>query len=349
MADLFKPGGPHKIQRTGPDQYSMSIALPTDAQGMLARECPSLTCSPAYFKVKPGTGITKGQEQAFCPYCAHKAEPNDFTTKAQLKYAEELVTSEAMEGIDRMFKEALGLGPSGKKTFGGGLLTMEMSYNPGTKSAVWRPFEEVLQRDLTCPKCSLDHSVFGIATWCPDCGSDIFLTHVSKEYQVVRLILSDVDNRRERLGDRVAVRDIENALEDCVSIFEAVLKTMTRRFLRVAHSSEDTEEILRKRVGIKYQSIPLAAEVAFQQFSFPLFGSLKSEEQEDLKLIFEKRHPITHNLGIVDKKYLEKVASGELEGRDIRVFPEEIAKAIDLCLKVLADFYPKVFPAAIPL
>lgn len=68
-----------------------------------------------------------------------------------------------------------------------------------------------------------------------------------------------------------------------------------------------------------------------------------------LKLIFEKRNPITHNLGIVDRKYLEKVASGELEGRDVRVSVEEVSQAIELCLKVLNDFYPKVFPSATPL
>ncbi len=229
------------------------------------------------------------------------------------------------------------------------LLTRSLSYKPGSKPPVWRPYEEVLRRDLTCPKCGLDHAVFGIATWCPDCNSDIFLTHVSKEYHVVRLILSDVDNRRERLGARVAARDIENALEDTVSIFEAVLRAMTRRYLNVTFSSEETEEILKKRVGNKYQSITLGGEVAQQEFGIPLFSALSSDEYEVLKLIFEKRHPITHNLGIVDRKYLEKVASGELEGRDVRVSVEEVTQTIELCHKVLNDFYPKVFPSAISL
>jgi len=81
--EIFREGGLHNIKRTGPDQYSMNVSLPTDSDGMLARECPSDTCSPAYFKVKLGTGITGGQTEAFCPYCAHKDEPGDFHTKAQ--------------------------------------------------------------------------------------------------------------------------------------------------------------------------------------------------------------------------------------------------------------------------
>ncbi|MGA2622539.1 MAG: hypothetical protein ABSF91_01675 [Bacteroidota bacterium] len=349
MSDLFRPGGPHNIKRTGPDKYTMSISLPKDPDGMIARECPSDACSPAYFKVKKGTGITGGQTQAFCPYCYHKDEPKNFTTKGQIQYAKQVATREALDGVDRMINDAFDLGPSGEKTIGGGFLSMKISYKAGSRSPIWQPYEEVLRRDLTCPKCTLEHAVFGIAIWCPDCGADIFLTHVSKEYEVVRLILSDVENRRERLGARVAARDLENALEDTVSIFEAVLRAITRRHLRATLSFEETEEILKKRIASKYQSITLAGEVAQQQFNIPLFSALNSDEHEVLKRIFEKRHPITHNLGIIDRKYLEKVASGELEGRDVRVSIEEISQAIDLCLKVFNDFYPKVFPLAVPL
>ena len=349
MSELFKPGGPHNIKRIGPNQYSMSIAVPKDADGMIARECPSALCSPAYFKVKPGTGVTGGQTEAFCPYCHHRDEPNNFTTKAQIEYAKQIARQEAMNGVDQAIKNALDLGPSGEKTIGGGLISFTISYKPGQRPHIWRPFEEALRRDLTCPKCTLDHAVFGIATWCPDCGSDIFLVHVAKEYQVVKLILSDVENRRARLGARVAARDIENALEDTVSIFEAVLRATTRRHLRAALSSEETEETLRKRIANKFQSIALAADVAQQEFGISLFSALDSDEYETLKLIFEKRHPITHNLGIVDRKYLERVASGELEGRDVHVSVEEVSQAIELCIKVLSDFYLKVFPSALSL
>lgn len=349
MSELFQSGGPLNAKRTGRETYSMSISIPKDADGMIARECPSQTCSPAYFKVKPGTGITSGQTEAFCPYCSHKDEPGRFTTKHQVEYAKELVTREVQNGFDRMIKDTFELGPSGERTIGGGFLSLKISYKPGSRPPVWRPFEEVLRRDITCPKCTLEHAVFGIATWCPDCGSDIFLTHVSKEYQVVRLVLGDVDNRRERLGARVAARDLENALEDTVSIFEAVLRAMTRRHLKVALSIEETEEIMKKRIGNKYQSITLAADLAQQEFGIPLFSVLGSDELDTLKLVFEKRHPITHNLGIVDRKYLERVTSGEIEGRDVRVSAQDVSQAIDLCLKVLNDFYPKVFTSSLPL
>jgi DNA-directed RNA polymerase subunit RPC12/RpoP len=347
--ELFKRGGPLNITPTGRNTYSMKVDIPRDAQGMIARECPTSSCSPAYFKVKPGTGITGGQTKAFCPYCSHKDEPSNFTTKGQIEYAKGIVTREALNGVETMIREGLGLDASGQRTIGGGFLSSNISYKSGQRPHIWRPFEDVLRRDLTCPKCTLEHAVFGIAIWCPDCGSDIFLTHVSKEFDVVKLILGDVENRKERLGPRVAARDIENALEDTVSIFEAVLRAITRRHLKLSLSSEETEEVLRKQVANKYQNISFAADVANEQFGVQLFSSLNKEELEALRNTFEKRHPITHNLGIVDRKYLEKAVSGELVGRDIHVSAEEVSESIELCLKVLNDFYPRIFGSAIRL
>lgn len=348
MSELFKTGGPHNIRRVGSNEYSMSISIPTDSDGMVARECPNPDCSPAYFKVKPGTGL-QGRNEAFCPYCSKKDEPANFMTRRQMEYAKQVATREALNGLDRVINESLDLGPSGEKTIDGGLFSLKISHKSDSRPPVSKPYEEVLRRDLTCPNCGLDHSVFGIATWCPDCGSDIFLTHVSKEYHVVRLVVADEDSRRERLGALVAARDIENALEDTVSIFEAVLRAMSRRHLLATLPPDDVEDVMKKRVANRFQNIELAASLAQEIFHIPLFSALSAEEISALKAIFEKRHPITHNLGIVDRKYLEKVASGELEGRDVRVSPEEVSRSIDLCLKVLNEFYSKVFPSAVSL
>jgi len=89
--NLFKEGGANSVKRTGPDEYTMSISIPSDEDGRRARECPNDNCSPGYFKVKGVTGITEDQETAFCPYGRHEEEPSDFITKEQIRYAEDLV------------------------------------------------------------------------------------------------------------------------------------------------------------------------------------------------------------------------------------------------------------------
>jgi hypothetical protein len=344
---IFKEGGPHKITRSGQDEYTMRVQIPTDADGLVGRECPDSSCSPGYFKVKLGTGITEGQVEAYCPYCRQADEPSGFTTKAQVEYAKDVVLREAEKGISNAFENALDLGPSGKKRFGKGPISMEISYQPGHLLPVRPPIGEELRRDVTCPKCGLEHAVFGLANWCPDCGSDIFLVHVDKEFEVVRNMLGDIERRHKQLGARVAVRDVENALEDLVSIFEATLRAMTRRHLKnTGISDEDLEDLLRKRIGNKYQNIQLAAEVSEHELGVELFGGCDKGEVEAFRLTFEKRHPITHNLGVVDRKYLEKVRSGELEGRDVPVTVEEIKSAITFSSRVLQKLHSHLFTPA---
>ena len=291
---LFKEGGEHRIQDLGNDQYSMTISIPADEDGRMARECPSSECSPGYFKVTSGTGITDGQSVAYCPYCRHEAEPNDFSTQEQIRYAKDMALREAHKGVNDMVRNALGLGSSGKKKLGGGFLSMEISYNPGSLPYVHRPFEDEVRRDVICPHCTLDQTVFGLATWCADCGEDIFLTHIEAELAVTRLMLEDVERRQTQLGKRVAAKDIENCLEDAVSIFEAAMRVIVRRAMTVRGDSADQIESSFKKLGNAFQNIDRTQKELCSMFSQdPLEGAIS----EKLKSAFEKRHPITHNLG----------------------------------------------------
>ena len=337
MTELFREGGPNRTRRLPDGKFEMNIRIPTDADGLLGRECPTDECSPAYFKVKPGTGLT-GQERAFCPYCRSEAAPKEFTTKGQLKYAHDTVAAEASQGVRRMLGEALGLDASGRRRYGGGLVSLEISIDKRPERTVFPPFEDELRRDLTCPTCTLEHAVFGLATWCPDCGRDIFLAHVDAEIAVVRRMVEAVDSRRRELGARVAARDLENALEDAVSIFEAVMKALLRRYLRGKGSEEEIEKSLRR--GASYQDPVSAA----QGFKIVTGVDLDAMQVAELAAAFSKRHPIAHNLGVVDRRYLERARSGELQGREIHVTAGEIEQSLCLVESILRDAHDRLFP-----
>jgi len=340
---LFEEGGPLRITPTGPDQYTMSITIPPDELGFIGRECPNNACSLAYFKVKLGTGVTEGQVVAYCPYCRHADEPSDFATKEQIRYAKDTVIQEAHKGISGVIEEAFGLGPTRKKKIGGGLISVEISYKPGTLPPLRRPLEEELRRDITCPRCGLEHAVFGLAIWCPDCGSDIFPVHVRAEYEVIKKMLRDIPRRREMFGARLAARDIENALEDSVSLFEAVLRAVTRRKMRENGHTDAETDTLMKKIGNGYQSIARATNLCQELLDIDLTSGISEEEAEFLTTVFEKRHPITHNLGILDRKYLDRVRSGELEGRDIPVTTEEVERSLDLSLRIIINLHEVLF------
>lgn len=322
---LFKEGGEHQIQDLGNDQYNLTISIPADESGRMARECPNQECSPGYFKVTPGTGITDGQVVAYCPYCRHEAAPNDFSTQEQIRYAKDMVLREAHKGVNNLIRDTLGLGASGKKKLGGGFLSMEMAYKPGTLPYVHRPFEDEVRRDIICPHCTLDQTVFGLATWCADCGEDIFMTHIDAELAVTRLMLEDVERRQDQLGKRVAAKDLENCLEDAVSIFEAAIRAIVRRAMSIRGDSLELIEALFKKLGNAFQNIDRT-----QKELYSMFGKnpLEGEISDKLKSAFEKRHPITHNLGVIDRKYMEQAREFAQEGREVRLTRDEITEVL---------------------
>lgn len=341
--ELFEEGGPHQIKRTGPDRHEFKISIPLGEDKMVGRDCPEDVCSPGYFRIKLGTGLTE-QSDSYCPYCRHKDAPTKFTSQAQGEYAKAIAIGEAKKGIQRMLSQGLGLGPSGKKTISGGLISLNMELKMSPPSAAPRLIEEELRRDIVCPNCTLSHSVYGLAAWCPDCGKDIFLTHVEAEMQVVQMMLGDLDRRRQQFGARVAARDIENALEDAVSIFEAILKVIARRqLLARGLQLAEVDEILAKKIANRFQNIATASEVYQREFGVNLLDCLSEQQRESLAATFEKRHPITHNLGIVDAKYLRKARAGELQGRDVRVTSLDVQTALGLASVVLTATYRKLF------
>jgi hypothetical protein len=342
---LFREGGPYKIRQTGRDNYSMTIPLPTGADGRIARECPSPNCSPGYFKVKSGTGIVDGQTVAYCPYCRGAEAPNNFATKGQVEYAKQVMMREAHEGIGNMIRECLDIGSTGRRTIGGGLLKIELSMKQGSRPSVRRPFEEGLQRAILCPSCGLDHAVFGLAVWCPDCGSDVFVSHVRAEIEVVKTMLRDIPRRQEELGPRIAARDLENCLEDVVSIYEAVLRALFVRNLRTRGLAEqEIHSSLARRVANRFQNVRLAAEIISRELDMALYDGMADDEIQQLSATFEKRHPITHNLGVVDRKYLERMCTVEKEGAEIFVTAAEIEWAIEAAMRVIVSLHSRLFP-----
>jgi hypothetical protein len=323
---IFEEGGPHKIRRVGDEKVEMSISIPSDAGGRTARQCPDPNCSPGYFKVKFGTGITSGQETAYCPYCRHSAAPDAFITSEQRRFAKDVLLEEAQKGFQAMLGEAFSGSRSGRRSPGGDFLSIDISFKPGKIKTARRPFEDEVRRDVVCRHCTLDHTVFGLATWCPDCGQEIFLQHVAAELAVVRAMLGDVDRRESLLGMRVAAKDLENCVEDAVSIFEASLRAMVRRALLQRGESIDDVAARMKRIGNAFQNVARTQQVLSELFKLDLAGAV---DWSGLSASFEKRHPIAHNLGVVDRKYLERAQQYEAEGREVRISPEEIGSLLD--------------------
>jgi hypothetical protein len=106
-------------------------------------------------------------------------------------------------------------------------------------------------------------------------------------------MLGQVETRTKELGRRVGARDIENALEDTVSIFEAVLKFIARRHLSdkgmPATEIEDTfrqpENSPAEKYGARWLKFT-APQPSFRRFSRALTtGRSRRSRSEQAKMI----------------------------------------------------------------
>lgn len=147
------------------------------------------------------------------------------------------------------------------------------------------------------------------------------MTHVAAELAVTRIMLGDVGRRESILGKRVAAKDLENCLEDTVSIFEAAVRAIVRRGMAAKKMARDEIDGRLKRFGNAFQSVPRTRDALADLFGIRIQdASVWSEVSH----AFEKRHPIAHNLGVIDRKYLERARENEQEGREIRITASEI-------------------------
>jgi hypothetical protein len=121
-----------------------------------------------------------------------------------------------------------------------------------------------------------------------------------------------------------------------VSIFEASMRIIMRRAWARTRSPEEADETL-KRLGNALQNLDRASTIVKDALGIELLDGVSTQFVDAAKMGFEKRHPITHNLGVVDRKFLNRVRSGESLGRELRVLPDEVYRRSNSFRKLSND------------
>ena len=102
------------------------------------------------------------------------------------------------------------------------------------------------------------------------------------------------------------------------------------------------EEKLRRHRNA-FQNPERAAEILRDELGVDLFGSIGHEGEDAVSKIFQKRHAITHNLGVVDRKYLEHGSATGGLGREVPLTAEEVGRTVDHVGRVLTGIYKGLY------
>jgi hypothetical protein len=294
------------------------VSLPTDESGYLGRECPNAGCK-GYFKIVPGTGLS-GLTDCHCPYCGHTAAQSEFATPDQIKYAKSIAVREITDAAVKDLK-SLEFDIRPKGAFGVGL---SMKVKPGRQHPIHRYREKALETHVECAGCTLKYAVFGVFAYCPDCRQHNSLQILGKNLELVAKMLDMTATADAEVAERL----IGNALEDCVSAFDGFAREICR-----VHAAKSCDPAKAEKVS--FQNLEGAKRNLTGLFGFDLAADLTVEEWKAAVRGFQKRHLLSHKMGVVDGEYVRK--SGDTEGvvgRKINVDAEEVRELVRITGKL---------------
>lgn len=317
------------------------VPLPTDEDGMVGRECPRDDCAPRYFKIalreetSPDASIERSAEESkdntlYCPYCGYQADTQEFTTPDQLEWLRSLIVRDMVRTIQGSFKKAFGSSRSTR----GKLFSVRLSYKPGRLPSVRHYAEKKLKRIVKCDECGNEYAVYGIAIYCPRCGRGNLHVHLKRSVEIIRTLLDMKTDVERQGGSEAGYHLLGNCLEDCVSLFEGVLRVIYSQALRRFVSTEARQQKL-SDLRNSFQNLSRAENIIRSDLGWGLLDNVLQSERDFLEVQFAKRHVITHNLGLVDERYRALAQNWQQPGQDIEINAQDVARLLSIVEAIL--------------
>jgi len=330
--DIFHDMKKYRTGKTEDGKDSFSIPLEKDQDGMIGRECPNDECQPKYFKISttiPDEMASKASEfsqiDLTCPYCGTSANMQQFHTESQMEWVKSMIFRDVSKTFQNMMGKAFRPTSSSPK----GMFSISVSFKPGSLPSVRHYVEEELKRTVICDACSFNYAVYGISFHCPLCGEGNLLQHLNRSANIIRVLIEECERIAREKGADVGRQMIGNALEDVVSLFEAFLKQIYQYEIKKRFNKEDAESRITK-IKTNFQRLEGAELFFSRDLALGLFAECSQENKLFLQEQFLKRHVITHNLGLIDVKYIEKARVYEKQGNELEITPADVLKALEI-------------------
>lgn len=299
----------------------ISVPITPDEVGFTGRECPKAACE-GYFKIVLGTGLEGDGLPCHCPYCGHTDDHDEFWTQEQRRYAE----SVAMRQISEAFLKDLKSFEFDHKPRGSFGIGLSMKVEPGPPVPIHHYREKELETTIVCSNCTLRYAVYGVFAFCPDCGQHNSLQILGANLEVVRKMLALAENHNGDLREKL----IENALEDCVSAFDAFGRELCR-----VHANRTSIPASMNRM--QFQNL-VYARSELQTVGVEVAAAITTKAWKQALMLFQKRHVIAHKLGVADQEYVNRSGDPDaMPGRKIRVNRSEVTELRNMLQTVAED------------
>ena len=292
------------------ETVSFSIPFEPDEEGFFGRECPE--CE-SYFKIVLGTGLKGEGLPCHCPYCGHVDSMDQFWTQDQIEFAKSYALQQAGQLVYDELKK-LEFNHKAKGPFGIGI---SMKLERGSPIPIQYYREKRLETKIVCDNCGLHYSVYGVFAYCPDCGQHSFLEILNKNLEVITKMADLAESLDEEMKEKL----IENALEDCVSVFDGFGRSICTVYASKARDPERAKKV-------SFQDLARAKNAMKSLYGIDISTCVSSAEWTSAIRSFQKRHLVAHRMGVVDAEYLEKTGDADAKvGRKVSISTEDIEAA----------------------
>lgn len=313
----------------------VSISVPLDDKGLYDRECPNPECGGAFKVLFDDWRDKVSDVRVFCPFCRHEAPSDQWHTGPQVDH----IRSVALAEMSRLVQGAMQRGRARSRTtkISSGLIgiSMRLRYTPGRiPEIIPAKASGVLRQDFTCETCSCRYASLGASFFCPACGHNSAKSSFDNTLETVRNTVRAADPMRATLEETVnadtardAVRQIlEDQFARLVGAFERLNEALFDKLLNASQFPKK---------GNIFQRIDDAS-MLWQQASGKGYGDfLDVMELQRMKLLFQRRHVLSHKQGFVDQAYINK--SGDTSyaaGQRLVVKDAEVLELVDLLAKL---------------
>lgn len=308
---------------------SMSVGIEADEKGYLDRQCPAKNCE-FLFKVNDHDWKNIFKDEAvWCPMCRHEASSKEWFTVEQAEH----IKSETLTVLKGEINNAL---RSGAQKFNrrqprNSFISMSMEVKGGERRTYTLPAKaaEVMQLEIQCESCSSRFAVIGSAYFCPACGVNSVVRTFDDSLRKIRAKKDSEDAVRNALiaslsrdEAELTCRSLrETSLSDGVTAFqkycEGLYETYGKPPFNAFQRIEDGSNLWRDALGVGYEKW------------------LSVSELDELKILYQKRHLLAHQEGIVDERYVKN--SGDVSykvGQRLVVLTADIEALLKLLGKL---------------
>lgn len=277
------------------------ITFLSDEKGYFDRECPNENCLYR-FKVHMDDWKEKvSDEEVHCPMCGHVDTADNWWTQDQLDAMEEIAASYAMSLISKELDKTFGnLARSTRNN-----KFFKITYKPGRRITFQNnPIgqSEEWETDITCEKCGTRYSVIGSAYFCPCCGFNSAANAFAESMDSIEKMLASLPEMKKMLTNSYG-RDKAETM--CRGLLESSIGDVVSAFQKFAACRYDNLTGRTSRVN-DFQIVEKGSQL-FQDATGKGYEKwLSARELKEMNMLFQRRHLIEHNNGMVDQKYIEK-------------------------------------------